>query len=759
MSEPERRRRRPAVSCSVCRKRKIRCNREFPCSNCVRSKNDTCVYDDNPPLRRRLSHGATNFTTLGGPQGAMNVCRELPHINANHDASETNSTSASTPASQLSASDIESMKREIRRLEDEVSQLMQSAAHSPALTSDIETMASSISGTFNIQHEKRLFGQAHVSQRSVMHKSRLFGQSHWINSAALFRDVFDMIRMMEPHLREDTSKVCIGLQRCKALAKVIKMRREPPWPTPPTSKADLPPKELADKLVSCYLWTTETIYRILHVPTFRKDYEALWTSEKEPDNAFLVQVKLVLAIGATTYDEHFSLRHLAIKWVYEAQTWYSEPEFKLRLSIQSLQTTLLLLVARETVGVGGTMIWTSVGELLRTAMYMGLHRDPVYLPKRTVFAAEMRRRLWNTILEVAIQSSMSSGGPPLVSLDDFNTEPPSNFDDEELMAENPVPKPEENFTQMSIAIALRKTLPLRLAITKFLNDLGSRDTYDETLRLDNEFRVQYKTLCQNLQRSRMTTGSSPSSFGVRAVDFIMRRYLSSLHVPFFDLGLRESTYAYSRKVIIETSLQLWCAVYPSSSIMASRPRSDSDTTPSAQDDFTRFLVCGSGFFRTVATQACFLIAAELKTQLQEQDSLGPVPLRPDLLSVVNGGKAWALQCMEAGESNIKGYLLACLAAAHIDGLMKGLERDELPPLLLKAAEEAEERCLVIFEEKVGPGQTEGGADVLDGMTLGTPSGLMDGWDFMMSDDQFSFGNADPMSWGLNDEAMQEPSLW
>lgn len=109
------------------------------------------------------------------------------------------------------------------------------------------------------------------------------------------------------------------------------------------TKADLPPKDVADKLVDCYLQTTETIYRILHVPTLRRDYEALWVSDTEPDTVFLVQLKLVLAIGATTYDEQFSLRASAIQWVYGAQTWFSEPEFKSRLSIQALQTNIFCM--------------------------------------------------------------------------------------------------------------------------------------------------------------------------------------------------------------------------------------------------------------------------------------------------------------------------------------------------------------------------------------------------------------------------------
>ena len=108
------------------------------------------------------------------------------------------------------------------------------------------------------------------------------------------------------------------MQKCKSLAKAIKSQRTPSWPSPPT--ADLPSKDVADELVDCYLRTIETVYRILHVPTFKRDYEALWVSNTEPNTAFLVQLKLVLAIGAITYDEQFSLRTLAIRWIYEAET-------------------------------------------------------------------------------------------------------------------------------------------------------------------------------------------------------------------------------------------------------------------------------------------------------------------------------------------------------------------------------------------------------------------------------------------------------
>jgi hypothetical protein len=89
---------------------------------------------------------------------------------------------------------------------------------------------------------------------------------------------------------------------------------------------------------------------------------------------------------------------------------------------------------------------------------MGLHRDPANLPTRSTptIATEMRRRLWNTILEINLLLSMKSGQPPYISPKDYDTLPPSNFDDEQLLDQNATPKPTKEISQMSVAIALRR---------------------------------------------------------------------------------------------------------------------------------------------------------------------------------------------------------------------------------------------------------------------------------------------------------------
>ncbi|RDW75429.1 hypothetical protein BP6252_06571 [Coleophoma cylindrospora] len=671
----------------------------------------------------------------------------------------SDSTSASTPASQSSAQESESirLRLRIRQLEDQLSKSTLSPIQPSASTpsSNIETTSSRLGGTFYIHSEKGPSGQTNAVARNITHKTRLFGQSHWtVHGILLVRDILETI---ESRLREGTSSAWSNIERCKTLARVIKARRAPRWPSPPT--LDLPSKEVADTLVDCYLRTTETIYRILHIPTFHRDYDALWESNSASKIAFVVQLKLVLAIGATTYDDHFSLRTSAVRWVYEAQSWVSEPKFKSRLDIQSLQTNLLLLFAQERVSIGGDSMWISAGALLRKAVYMGLHRDPVHLPPRSTLAAEMRRRLWNTILEVALQSSLTSGGPPFISLHDFDAAPPGNFDDDQLTTDNPVPRPADNFTQVSIAIALRQTFPYRLAVAKFLNDLASPGTYEETLRLDAELRSAYKVLVRTLQAcSSSDTRPSPSQFEIRAVDLLMHWYLASLHCPYFGPALHETACAFSRKAVVESSLKIWRAAHPPSFVGAQPP---TDTAPSDGDDMRRLSTCSSGFYPTVSIHAAMLIGMELRTQLQEEESLGPVPLRPDLLSVLDESKAWCIDVIKAGETNVKGYVLMSVVAAQIEGLMRGLGKDEIAEMLVKAAENVGERCLPILEEMAAAqSQREGAVGGVQDVSLAMPVEAMDEWDFMTSDPLMEPGSADPMSWMFNDDIdLGVPALW
>ncbi|OAL68617.1 hypothetical protein A7C99_0066 [Trichophyton rubrum] len=498
----------------------------------------------------------------------------------------------------------------------------------------IEETSSQLGGTFQTHRRAGLLGGPLVISGTTTHKGRSFGQSHWVNLISLFDDICGTV---EQHLQHNQPIALSNIEKCKALARTIKPRRVPSGPINLT--LDLPSKQVSDELVDCYLQTIESVYRILHIPTFRRDYETLFLSAVDPavNNAFVVQVKLVLAIGAVTYDKDFSLRALANKWIYEAQAWLLDPKFKLRSNIQSLQSHLLLLFAQKTVDIDG---------------------DPI---------------VWNTILEVCLQSSLTSGGPPLFSIDDFDTKSPRNFDDEQIEDSTAIKKNE--FTQTSISMALRDTLPQRLAGITFLNSHGSLGTYETALQLDKELRSVYKSLCKTIQGYVRRPCPLPL-FEFRAVDLIMQR-------------------------------------------------------------LTLLATCGSGFYRTALLQATLLMAVELRALIQDSESLVPIPLSQDLFTVLKNAKAWSIQCIEAGETNIKGHLLIFVIDAHIQALLKYLVEDCTPRSLIGALEDASAASLSILSRVATMDNVEKSTGVLHEMPLDNMGEGAEDWRFMVGDGRFN----------------------
>ncbi|KNG51589.1 c6 zinc finger domain-containing protein [Stemphylium lycopersici] len=544
----------------------------------------------------------------------------------------------------------------------------------------------------------------------------------------------EMIEAIEPHLRSGSSNLITNMQRAKILARSIKAQRSPAWPTPPTK--DLPPRSICDQLIAGYLRTMERIYRVLHVPSFQSTYESIWVNDAEPNTGFLIMLKLVLAIGTTLHDDSISMRADAIRWVYEAQTWLSSPTFKSQLGIPYLQTSILLLLARELVDVGSELVWISVGAVYRTAVYIGLHKDPSQLPQMTLLEAEMRRRIWNTILELSLQMSMLSGGPPCVSLGAFDTSPPGNFDDEQLLKTDAIARPDNVFTSSSVAIVLRKTLSIRLTILEFLNGLSSNGTYEETLRIDSLLRAAYKILRRTLQAFTIGAFSLPSPFALQAIEFIMQRYITCLHLPFFASALNDPMYAYSRKATIESSLKIWGLACAASS---------NGLFPADDTDVSRMSRCTAGFFRAYAFHAATFLAAEWRMRLQdEQDDVDL--MSGSLSSVVEDASSWYLRCIQAGETGVKGYLLLRLLEAWIDGTKRQVSKADLPVLLVKASEQAVDICMPILEAAAGAkGQStspfEEGRSGIGSFDFEFLSEPMEDWDMLIAE-TFDLGDVE-----------------
>ncbi|KAG5207104.1 Fungal transcription factor regulatory middle Homologuey region [Trichophyton interdigitale] len=377
----------------------------------------------------------------------------------------------------------------------------------------------------------------------------------------------------------------------------------------------VPPRNVAEPLVQAYLRTFESIFRVLHVPSFLHDFESHWDNPGSSSPDFIVKLPLVMSIGSifspdrSASDTSYSS---VSQWIYVAQSWLNSPFEKSRINISGTQIHCLLLLARQVNCVGGDLAWVSAGSLLRTAMHIGLHIGPSHLPNVTFYDQEIRRRLWATVLEIVVQSSMDSGGLPLIHMQDIDCELPSNIEDEQLEDANEIidathAKPLEEYTMTSVQIALAKSLPLRLEIAQYLNNFRSEPSYEKTLHLASRL----SSFCRDnyvLFQSFPPEMPRPASFQIKMLDLLSYRFLLALHHPFAVKARVDPTLYYSRKVCIEVSVSLLV------------PLSASNDTESSNDNYKNLKISGTGLFRDVPVMAISTICEALTYQLEEEKS-------------------------------------------------------------------------------------------------------------------------------------------
>lgn len=473
-------------------------------------------------------------------------------------------------------------------------------------------------------------------------------------------------------------------------------------------------------MVNLYFRSFESTHRILHVPTFWSEYQRYWADpERGTATDLRLKILLVIAIGSSLSeygDTDAGFRSMVHQWIYTAQAWLSGPLEKNRLNITGLQIHCLTILARQTFSIGADLVWMSMGSLVHRAMQMGLHRDPKHLPEMSVLQAELRRRLWATIVEMIIQSSLDSAMPPRISFDDFDTEPPSNNNDVEIQVEDESltskssalqPHPKTVYTSTSLQLLLLDSWPTRLRILQLLNGLHSELSYVDVLALTAQMTDALKA-CNSFMQANATasnndnnnnqdgdpdSGSSPSGGGVTAfhrnlLDYLVRRFMIVLHCPFVSKARANPLFYYSLKVSLDSALAL--------------------ISPEPDAGFSHLMTIGGGLFREGLWYAQTAITLELLAEVEAQRRDGTLrrkisPYRDLLKKATRDIIALSVERIRRGETNIKSHMFLSMVLAQAEAMEAGVSyRFEMA----RAAVDSLDFCHALLENRVG--NTTGG---------------------------------------------------
>ncbi|KAI0828428.1 hypothetical protein F5Y06DRAFT_290971 [Hypoxylon sp. FL0890] len=751
MERQPRRRRRPALSCLECRRRKIKCNRSEPCAHCVSAKLECTykVYSDEPAIRyqpRQDGLWAETSSPLARVPSPLAQVQQLStsrpitqitdHLSESQVGISSSSSTTAAPAGQdgspniLGSKDTQPPNR-AQDVEPGLVSIMQRG-----LRPDKPSAPSPINGLSESGREILSRQLGLQDSQIILNKTRILGWSLRIGTAPEFAPIVACYVAAASTAKgtppQDTelgalhARIWTLMQKCKGMAKSTKIGRPSRLLSAPDFDLTPPSREVADTMATLYFQSFESTHRILHAPSFWKDYQRFWDHPESITTDLRLKVLLVIGIGSSLsehIDRDAGLRNTVQQWVYAAQTWLSGPLEKDRLDITGIQIYCLTILARQIFSVGGDLVWGSIGSLIHCAMQIGLHRDPKHMPAMSTLKAEVRRRLWATILEIVVQASLDSAMPPRISFDEFDTEAPSNVNDDEIDESTTTlqPHPKHTYTSTSMQLILLDLLPTRLRILNLLNGLHSELSYLDALTLNSEITDQYRT-CSGFMRENEQAGVT--AFHRNLLDYLVRRFLIPLHCPFAGEARSNPLFYYSLKVSLDSAMSI--------------------IRPEPDEGFSRLMAVSGGMFREGMRYALTVISRELIAQAEAQRSDGTLHRNTQYIQLlkqaVNDMLSLSIERIRKGETNVKGPMFLSMIMAQAEAIEAGTECEFK---VAQAAKDSLELCYDILRTRIGtisspcPTNTGLTPTSLDGSQGGYGLDLDLDWNFFFPGASFS----------------------
>ncbi|KUI67372.1 hypothetical protein VM1G_02756 [Cytospora mali] len=209
-----------------------------------------------------------------------------------------------------------------------------------------------------------------------------------------------------------------------------------------------------------------------------------------------------------------------------------------------------------------------VGFIVRLAMAMALHRDTSSYSEVSAYEAEMRRRIWGTVVFLDLDAAIKSGLPPCIRQDDSDTAVPLNVNDTQLSisasqvqsnsALIALSQPRNNWTDSSFQIRLTESYPIVLKVLSIVNstkpDMDSQTVEECDRKLRDNLR-ETKSMFAHL------LGALPDMEKVLVLqqtmfEVFIRRILLALHHACVRDAHYSRVYELSHVSILECSLAL-----------------------------------------------------------------------------------------------------------------------------------------------------------------------------------------------------------
>ncbi|KAI1144005.1 hypothetical protein F5Y05DRAFT_14349 [Hypoxylon sp. FL0543] len=483
-SERKSRKKRVRLSCIECRKKKLSCDRERPCQRCVRSGRPAqCSFETvaEQPCARQQEQQIQELKTEVAELKAL-----LSEIRSTRVGEEDRgSLSAIHHAESSQSSMLNGRAQETEFLPDSGC-----VVENPPLIDGSQTSPTISPGDMLPQNSN------HVAATELVDPRDRLPQGYY-NRHALFQ-FFREVRELFPFIRETAIEWLkpLGVSLSKNKSTRSHRNKTSLFHGHTVLENFLPPKDDTDILVSVYLDGAEQLHRIVHIPTFRREYAEFWEPQRARHPAMTTLVLAMISVSTCATPDSTDATSIATKyravsqqWISACEEWLKEQSLKNRKLVY-YQISCLVYMAKRMNIIDKKKWWKETSSLIQDAIIDGLHCDPSPTTN-TPYAIEMKRRIWAVLRELDLQNSFECGLPTFLHNIDSDVAPPGNLDDDDFSQSSkkiPAPKPTDHYTFTSYQVQSSRSWSLRLEISQSLFSGKSSKAlcYDDVLRYTHE---------------------------------------------------------------------------------------------------------------------------------------------------------------------------------------------------------------------------------------------------------------------------------
>ncbi|KAH7235499.1 hypothetical protein BKA59DRAFT_484831 [Fusarium tricinctum] len=660
---PPWRRRRPATACNQCRSRKVRCDGAVPCGPCSRTPTRQCEYSPTPFFESRpkppqpsasfsqsqqensqslfktapndYAHGLELFGVDAAPQQFADYHHaiesnlasyfpipDMPLITGHplpdvfiESPALTHGTSVSSGGSTYSRS------------------ASSRGGHSPSFGS--ESCLPLGSGLEPPRMELLFCQMSDEDQdywlQTVQKQDKLQFLAYGFGAIDAFRPEQERFRLQMERFRGLEQHQIQNRDELSSTAYAVGSARN-----------IIPARSTCDVLVDAYINTFETVFRILHVPSFVREYDHFWRQPMmfraaETDDPLLCKLVVILALGSTVVvspggaftpsspnptEDLAYLQKQSLLWISYGKRWLTRRlGMAQRTDLSTAQVLCLLALIRhvhdDVERSKGILVHPGDFDLARIGMQMGFHRDPlIRTPGMRMCEVETRRRLWATMVELSLQHSLDEGLPSSLSPGSFDCEPPSDITDEELESDNiPGASRQElqSLTASTMLVLLSRTQHLRLRCLHLVNSPGASKSFHDSHSLASELNSSQTAIIKVLRRM----DARPSEFQLQLLQTYTWQFVRALHAPFAEQATCHS-FHYSRKFRMEAAVQV--LRWPPSLALATTNEDEGPRLALVEDyadACVSLRVHGRGYLSRVQKQAAVSLCSDLISELED----------------------------------------------------------------------------------------------------------------------------------------------